>query len=307
MKPLAPSAALRLAPVTRREAVGGLAALLAAGLWPGALRAAADKPKPVPYEEFTFVALNDFHHREPACDPWFTALFHQVTQHKDAEFYLLLGDLADNGAKDSFTTIRRLVTATKIPFHAVPGNHDCPASNSYAAYAEVFPDSFNHVFTHRGWQFVALDSSEGTKYNNTHIQPATFQWLDAELPKLDPLKPTVICTHFPLSAKTPNCPLNAEDVLQRFLNFNLRLTLGGHFHGKTLEKREQFELVTNACCSRVANNHDGTKDKGYWLCHAKADGTVERAFQLFTFTAPAAPTVPAIPVVPSPTTAPKPA
>ncbi len=272
---------------TRREAIGSLSALLAAGLWPGALRAAATGP--APYEEFTFVALNDFHHREPACDPWFEALFKQVAAHQAAAFCLLLGDLADAGAPASFTTIRRLATATKFPFHAVPGNHDCPANNSYAAYAEAFPDSFNYSFTHRGWQFVALDTSEGTKYTQTHIQPATFQWLDRELPKLDPLKPTVICTHFPLSAKTPNCPLNAEDLLQRFLKFNLRLTLGGHYHGKTLEKRDHLELVTNACCSRVAPNHDGTKDKGYWLCQTKADGVVERAFQLFKFPPSAAP------------------
>ena len=50
---------------SRREALGRLAALLAAGLWPGTLRAAAARN---PAAEFTFVAANDFHHREPACD-----------------------------------------------------------------------------------------------------------------------------------------------------------------------------------------------------------------------------------------------
>ena len=60
---------------TRREALGRLAALLAAGLWPGALRAAATGGQA---EEFVFVAANDFHHHEPACDAWFTALFRQT-------------------------------------------------------------------------------------------------------------------------------------------------------------------------------------------------------------------------------------
>ena len=60
---------------TRRAALGRLAALLAAGLWPGALRAGAAGFRA---EAFTFAVTNDFHHHEPACDAWFAALFRRA-------------------------------------------------------------------------------------------------------------------------------------------------------------------------------------------------------------------------------------
>jgi hypothetical protein len=36
-------------------------------------------------------------------------------------------------------------------------------------------------------------------------------------------------------------------------------------------------LTTNRCCSFRRANHDGTKEKGFFLCRAK-DGKIERKF-----------------------------
>lgn len=264
---------------TRREALGRLAALLAAGLWPGALRAAASGTVA---EEFTFVVANDFHHFEAACDPWFTALFRQIAAHEGVEFCLGLGDLAHKGAPASIAAVARLAEEAELRFLATPGNHDNELEENTAIFNRELPGQLNYRFEHRGWQFVMIDSTEGKKWGKTHVQPATLAWLDAEVPKLDPAKPLVLATHFPLASSTPLCPLNAEDVLARFVKHNLRLVLGGHHHGRTEVVRGEYALVTNACCSRVAGNHDGTKTKGYWLCRTQADGRVRRDFVEFT-------------------------
>jgi 3',5'-cyclic AMP phosphodiesterase CpdA len=264
---------------SRREALGRLAALLAAGLWPGALRAAAAGGSAA---EFTFVAANDFHHREPACDAWFAALFHQIAAHGQVEFCLGLGDLADKGRPESMTTIARLAGDAGLRFHVTPGNHDNDLEENTAIFDRVLPGQLNYTFAHRGWQFVVIDSTDGKKGSQTHVQPAALAWLDANLPKLDPRAPLVLATHFPLASSTPLCSLNAEEVLARFVNHNLRLVLGGHHHGRTEVARNDYALVTNACCSRVANNHDGTKAKGYWLCRTRADGGVQREFVEFS-------------------------
>lgn len=264
---------------TRREALGRLAALLAAGLWPGALRALAAG---VRAEEFTFVAANDFHHFEAACDPWFTALFRQIAAHEGVEFCLGLGDLAHRGAPESIRTVDRLAREAGLKFHTTPGNHDNDLEESTAIFDRVLPGRINYLFEHRGWQFVAIDSTEGKKGSKTQVQPATLAWLDAELPKLDRAKPLVLATHFPLASSTPQCPLNAEEVLARFTDHNLRLVLGGHRHSRTEVMRGDYALVTNVCCSRVAANHDGTKTKGYWLCRTQTDGKVRRDFVEFT-------------------------
>lgn len=271
-----------LEPVTtlnRREALGQLAALLAAGLWPGALRAQAAG---VRAGAFTFAAANDFHHHEPACDPWFAALFRQIAAHEDVEFCLGLGDLAHKGRPESIATVARLAEEAELRFLATPGNHDNDLEESTAIFNRVLPGQLNYRWEHRGWQFVVIDSTDGKKWGKTNVQPATLAWLDAELPKVDRLQPLVLATHFPLASSAPLCPLNAEDVLARFTGHNLRLVLGGHHHGKTEAIRGNYALVTNACCSRVAGNHDGTTTKGWWLCHAQADGTVAREFVEFT-------------------------
>jgi hypothetical protein len=266
-------------PLSRRAALGHLATLLAAGLWPGALRA---ESRGVRTEAFTFAAANDFHHHEPACDPWFAALFRQIAGHEDVEFCLGLGDLAHKGRPESIAAIARLAEEAELRFLATPGNHDNDLEESTAIFSRVLPGQLNYRWEHRGWQFVVIDSTDGKKWGKTQVSAATLAWLDAELPKVDPLQPLVLATHFPLASSAPLCPLNAEDVLARFTGHNLRLVLGGHHHGKTEAIRGRCALVTNACCSRVAGNHDGTTAKGWWLCHAQTDGTVTRQFVEFS-------------------------
>lgn len=264
---------------SRREAFGRLAALLAAGLWPGARRAQAAGGRA---GVFTFAVANDFHHFEEACDPWFAALFRQVAGHRDVVFCLGLGDLAHQGAPDSIAAVVRHAQEAGLRFYATPGNHDNDLEENTALYERVVPGRLNYTFAHKGWQFVVIDSTEGKKWGQTQVQPVTLAWLDAELPKLDRAKPLVLATHFPLASSTPLCPLNAEEVLARFVDHNLRLVVGGHHHGRTEVARGDYALVTNACCSRVAGNHDDTKAKGYWLCRAQADGAVRREFVEFT-------------------------
>ena len=266
---------------TRREAMGRLAGLLAAGLWPGMLRAGEAVQGSA--GDIVFAAPNDFHHAEEACDPWFAALFRQIGGHAGLDFCLGVGDLAHRGQRTSFETIGRLAQLTRVPFYPVAGNHDCDVTGDTSLFAEVFPGRLNYSFGHRGWQFVALDSTAGTAWKDTRVTPATLTWLDSTLKTLAPGLPTILFTHFPLVAPAKYCVLNAEEVLARFVPFNLRLVLTGHHHARTEATRGTYDLVTNVCCSRVAPNHDGSKVKGYWLCRGSAGGRVTREFVPFAF------------------------
>ena len=257
--------------------MGRLATLLAVGCWPGSLRAGTRRE----VEEVHFVAANDFHHQSPACDSWFEQLFRQIGAHPDLAFTVGLGDLADLGLRDSLASIARASGLIGVPFYATPGNHDNAIDGTSDIYAEIFPGRLNYTWAHGGWQFVAIDTTEGKKWNETVVSAGTLAWLDATLPTLDRESPTLLFTHFPLAEGVRMCPLNAEDVLARFVEFNLQGVFSGHFHSQTAETRHDVVLVTNVCCSRVVNNHDGTTRKGYWLCKAKRDGTVERSFVEF--------------------------
>ncbi len=215
--------------------------LLAAGLWPGALPAEGTKDS----AEFHFLVVNDVHYLDKGCGQWFAKVIGQMKIDK--------------------------------PVHVVVGNHDYLTQEDRKAYEKNFPDRINYHFEHGGWQFVALDTTEGQITRGTTINQTTLQWLDKTLPGLDKKKPLVLFTHFPLGPLVIGRPKNANALLNRFKEYNLQAVYCGHWHGFTERKVKDTVLTTNRCCSYRRQNHDGTKEKGYFLCHAK-DGKIERKF-----------------------------
>ena len=252
--------------LTRREMLRlGAGTLLSLGLWPGRLRG-EDAPS---HDEFTFIAVNDLHCSEPACRPWFDKVVRDMkTSVPNAEFCLLGGDLADSGSPAQLNSVREAFQKLEIPVYAVVGNHDYEAGKGRSAYEQIFARQINYRFEHRGWQFLGLDTTEGFKYSDTSISDVTLRWLDENVPKLDPRKPTVIFTHFPLGHFVVTRPLNADALLQRCLKLNLQAVFSGHFHGFTERDFGRAILTTDRCCSRIRGNHDGTPEKGWFVCKA---------------------------------------
>lgn len=251
--------------------------LLSLGLWPGRLRG-EEAPAT---GEFTFIAVNDLHYSVALCRPWFDNVVRQMkASAPDAEFCLLGGDLADNGTRTQVGAIQEAFKALEIPCHAVIGNHDYQPAADRSAYEQIYPKQINYSFEHRGWQVIGLDTSEGTKSSNTTISDATLRWVDDYVPKLDRRRPTILFTHFPLGLLVPNRPLNADDLLQRFLGLNLQAVFCGHFHGFTMRPFANATVTTDRCCSRIRINHDGTPEKGWFVCKA-ARGELSRTFVEF--------------------------
>jgi hypothetical protein len=160
------------AALTRREWLRlSAGALLSLGVWPGRLRGADASA----HDDFTFIAVNDLHALEDACRPWFESVVHQMkASAPTAEFCLLGGDLADNGTPAQLTLIKDSFPALGIPYHTVVGNHDYQSDTDRSAYERIFPEQINYSFTHRGWQIIGVDSSEGTKAKATKISATTL-------------------------------------------------------------------------------------------------------------------------------------
>ena len=260
--------------MTRRQLLHtSLGSLLAAGLWPGALAAGDVDTKP-----FHFIAVNDLHYLNEKCAPWFERMIASFkSQANKPDFVLISGDLVEHGTRPQHGAIKELLDTIQLPYYVVPGNHDYVSQTDRTAYDQLHPGRINYRFDHQGWQFVALDSSEGTKSQNVTAPKVTFDWLDATLPKLDKKKPMILFTHFPLGFGVPLILKNANDILKRFLDYNLQAAYCGHYHGFTEMKTGNVVLTTNKCCSFARANHDKTPEKGYFLCSTK-DGQVTRQF-----------------------------
>ncbi len=271
--------------ITRREAVEKLTAatLLGLGLWPGALRAASATP---PSEEFTFVAINDTHYLSPDCGIWLERVVALIRAEKP-EFCLHIGDLVDKGSPEHHSIVREIFSKVGVPIYVQIGNHDYITQTDRSSYEELFPARLNYRFEHRGWQFVAIDSTEGLRFEKTSIGDATLRWVDVELPKIERAQPLVLFTHFPLADGVKMQPLNANALLERFREHNLQAVFNGHFHGFTEHHFGSATLTTNRCCALKRDNFDGTKEKGFFVCTARA-GRIERRFVEVPLPAPAA-------------------
>jgi 3',5'-cyclic AMP phosphodiesterase CpdA len=260
--------------LTRRAALRHLSSgtLLALGLWPGTLRADNEQPT----GRFRFIVVNDTHVQSPACGDYLAGVVRQMKQ-ESPEFCLHCGDVTDKGEAVHHDAVHRVFRQLDAPLYPVIGNHDYFTPTDRSGYTKRFPLRLNYYFRHGGWQFIGLDSSQGQRYEKTTVQPATLKWLDDYLPRLNPRRPTVVFTHFPLGANVNYRPFNSEDVLDRFRDFNLQAVFSGHYHGFTERRSGQAILTTNRCCSLKRNNHDGSKEKGYFVCEAER-GALSRRF-----------------------------
>ena len=259
---------------TRRDVLRQLSAgtLLALGLWPGTLRAAGNGLG----DTFRFLVINDTHYITKECGGYLDGVVQQMKQH-NAEFLLHAGDLTEKGETSSLEAVKSIFRDLRIPMYPVIGNHDYLTQTDRRGYVQTFPMRVNYYLRRRGWQFVGLDSSDGLRYDKIAIQDATFRWLDDYLPRLNPQQPTVLFTHFPLGLDVKYRPTNADAVLDRFRDFNLRAVFNGHYHSLTEHTRGDMIITTNRCCALKRDNHDKSKEKGYFLCTASPAG-VTREF-----------------------------
>jgi 3',5'-cyclic AMP phosphodiesterase CpdA len=212
---------------------------------------------------------------------------------------LIVGDLADNGHAAQEAAQRDIFDTLGVPYHVVPGNHDHLTDDDRSGYDAIFGKFLNYTFDHNGWRFIALDTTQGVQYQDTTIQPATLNWLDENLPKFDKSQPTIVFTHFPMGPHVPYRPTNSDALLERLKPFNIQAIFDGHFHGfterffkwdpPTKRSFDAFPITTDKCCALKRWNHDGTKEKGYFLCQAK-DGRLTREFVEVNF--PGMPSMP---------------
>src|SRR5262249_46748876 len=158
----------------------GAGSLLAAGLWPGALRA-KDAGHP---GDFRFLVVNDVHYLDRRCGPWLSRVIQMMKQPPKPAICLIAGDLVEDGKAEQLGPVRDIFKDLGVPVYVVAGNHDWVSNVDRKPFEKLFPKSINYHFEHAGWQFVGLDSAHGTRAK-VDVQPHTLQWLDDTLSKLN--------------------------------------------------------------------------------------------------------------------------
>ena len=239
---------------------------------------------------FNFAVLNDLHYLSPEDGPWLEGLVREVNALPGLELALVLGDLAENGNSAELSAAKSILDALRVPYYTVPGNHDGPPGRPIGSgaaglveYEAHFPNRRNYDFVHRGWQFLGLDTTNGSGYEFLPIPAETFDYARQVAAVLYPRLPTILFTHMPLDPTVRYSSAQGYELLRILLPLNLRIVFSGHFHGRTENQAPppsppHLKLLTNSCCSRVREIHDGTTHRGYFRCRANADELVSYTF-----------------------------
>jgi hypothetical protein len=111
---------------------------------------------------------------------------------------VISGDLADTPVAEEYDYLARLLAPLKLPFAAIPGNHDerelMRAAFPKAAYA-FSSGPLNQKIAVAELDLVLLDSSVPGKPHG-ELDAPTLQWLDAALTYL-PDRPALVFLHHP--------------------------------------------------------------------------------------------------------------
>jgi hypothetical protein len=257
--------------MTRREVlrIGGLTLILSP--WARAVQSESGA--------FEFIVVNDTHYIDAMCERWHSAVAAAMhASAPDAAFCVHAGDVADRGDLEACKMMKEIYGNAMGRLYTVPGNHDFISNDDRSGYDTVFPERLNYTFQHLGWQFLALDTTQGTQFDGTDISSTTFAWLDENLPKLDQKAPTFVFTHFPLGEGTVYRPRNADALIEHLLRLNVAWIHCGHWHGDSSRKAGPFTASTSRCCARLRENRDGSPLKGWHVYRAEADGKLSRRF-----------------------------
>jgi 3',5'-cyclic AMP phosphodiesterase CpdA len=242
---------------------------------------------------FAFAVLNDLHYMNAQDRPWLEALIGRANAIPHLELVLILGDLAEEGSYGELSEARDILRQLAVPWHVVPGNHDGPPNRPIGSgaaglrdYEALFPGQRNYVFTHKGWQFLALDTTNGSGYQQLPIPPETKEFARHAAATLDAAAPTILFTHMPLDPAVRFSSAEGFELLRLLAPLNLRIVFSGHFHGLTESAAPppnpaHLKLLTNRCCSRTRELHDGSTQRGFFRCHANVDQSVHFSFEEF--------------------------
>ncbi|MBC8166455.1 MAG: metallophosphoesterase [Bryobacteraceae bacterium] len=252
-----------------------------------------------PESSFTFVHLTDTHiqpelHAADGCRMCFDAV-----NRVKPELVIVGGDLVFDAAASApkrGTEVYDLYAATikrlEAPVHTVIGNHDVfgvanssgvkPSDPLYGK--RMFEDRIGkryYSFTHKGWQFIALDSIYLTKTGSFigRIDDEQLTWLSQELTRIPKERPIVVITHVPLAtsflqyASSPATPdmlmvTNAREVLELLWPYKLKAVLQGHTHIRENVNYNGCQFITSgAVC--------GNWWKGLRLGHPEGFGVLK--------------------------------
>lgn len=224
----------------------------------------------------TFVVVADPHVTARATGTW--KVFHRTearlraaireANRLDVDGVVFLGDLTKDGAPEEFDHVDDLLSELRVPFVAVPGNHDTqkadtPETPPLEAFESAYtPGSLPFCEQVSGVDLIGLNSASmpDGSLAETHagaISTDQLAWLDSILPETD--NPVVTLHHTVSGASSFTEELGDEEhyrvrnptaFVDVLAAHDVALVLSGHVHWPVVSRlKSTYELTAPAACS----------------------------------------------------------
>lgn len=179
---------------------------------------------------FRFAQLTDVHLSPNNPNPTEDLLrsVAQINATDSLDFVLVTGDLTEEGDRATMEKVKSCLDLLKVKYYVVLGNHETKWSDSgCTAFGEIF-GSERFKFEHNGFLFLGFNSGPLMRMAYGHVVPQDIRWMTEEMEKAGKDKPVILVTHYPLIDGDVD---NWYDVTDAVRPYNVRLFIGGHYHG----------------------------------------------------------------------------
>lgn len=185
------------------------------------------------------------------------------------DLVVVSGDFTQIGTEAEFRVARAFLDGLKLPFFAVPGNHDVPARNvlrrlfdPYGAYRRHISDELEPLLERDGVVIAGIRTSRRARaeLNWAHgsISRGQLERLGDRLDGTRPGALRIVVAHHPLMQpegqvqKPMRLVRRADLALETFARLGVRLVLSGHFHLSYARNHGQLTEATPTGLTRAA-------------------------------------------------------
>ncbi len=159
-------------------------------------------------------------------------LFKADVSSKSINFFVILGDLTEDGTDGELSQIKSDLDDVGVPYYATIGNHDlfqAAPAGGWNTWKSTFGAATYSVTIAGVVRFLLLDTSSGD------IGQTQFNWLTTQLKTQVPF--TLVGSHYPVNDGMTPSMWRLESLEERFKITNLLdkygvfAYVGGHVHG----------------------------------------------------------------------------
>lgn len=211
---------------------------------------------PLDAASFKFAVIADIH-MTPGNTTDLMSITKDIAQQEGIAFVLVMGDVANNGDLQSMKEAKQVLDKMKLPYYAVPGNHDCKLNGVGDAYfKEVFGDTRFRLLCN-GNLFLGVNTAE-LRGGDAHITPEDLEWIKKQLKNSSKKMPLYFIAHHPL--QSPDCDnwFLLTEVLRRR---NLQAVICGHYHQNLVLENDN---IPNIVCGTMQSKNKPLAS--YTLC-----------------------------------------